>query len=117
MSAKKVEAKSKGAVVRAAKLLNVVAYQKGAVVSKEIVRSRKGTISVFALDKGQGLSEHTAPFDAFVYIVDGCAAISINKKPFRLKKGDMLVLPAGKPHALKANVRFKMLLTMIRSRK
>ncbi len=96
-------------------LAGLVAYQKGAVVSKEIARKPKGTISVFAFDKGQGLSEHTAPFDAFVNVLDGAARITVGGRPRTVRAGEYLVLPANIPHALHATARFKMLLVMIRS--
>lgn len=90
-------------------------YQDDAVVSREIIKKGTGTVTLFAFDKGQGLSEHTAPFDALVYIVDGLAEVIISGKSNKLKKGMMLIMPAHKPHALKAIKRFKMLLIMIRA--
>ena len=95
-------------------LKDAIAYQPGAVVSREIVRNGAGTLTVFAFDKGQGLSEHTAPFDATVGIVDGEAVITIDGAVSVVKKGGMVVMPANKPHALMARRRFKMLLIMIR---
>ncbi len=89
-------------------------YQDDSVVSREIVKKETGTVTLFAFDKGQGLSEHTAPFDALVYIVDGSAQIRIANKPAIVKKGQMIIMPANKPHALKAIRKFKMLLVMIR---
>lgn len=89
-------------------------YQSSSIVSKEIIRNPKGTVTLFAFDKGQGLSEHTAPFDAMVSILDGTADIMISGKKFKLAAGDMIVMPANKPHALKANKRFKMMLVMIK---
>ena len=97
------------------KIADAVVYQKGAIVSQEIVRKPSGTVSVFAFDKGQGLSEHTAPFDAIVHMLDGEAAIRIAGKLRRVKKGELIIMPANKPHALKADKRFKMMLVMIRS--
>ena len=102
-------------VGQAGNLNDLVAYQEGSVVSKEIIKKDIGTVTLFAFDKGQGLSEHTAPFDALVYIADGEADIFISKKPFHLKAGEMIIMPAGKPHSVLANKRFKMLLTMIRA--
>ncbi|MDO8741397.1 MAG: cupin domain-containing protein [Candidatus Woesearchaeota archaeon] len=102
-------------MAQALKLNDSVKYQKGSVVSKEIIRKGTGTITLFAFDQGQGLSEHTAPFDAFVYILDGEAEISIDKKPFQLKEGEMIIMPANHPHSLKAKKQFKMMLVMIRS--
>lgn len=84
-------------------------------VSRTILSKKAGTVTFFAFDKGQGLSEHTAPFDALVFILDGEAEISIFGKFRSVKSGELIKLPAGKPHALKAVKRFKMLLTMIRS--
>ena len=92
-------------------------YQKGAVVSKEILRKNAGTITAFAFDKGEGLSEHTAPYDAFVHILDGEAEITIAKKKHTVRKGEFLILPANTPHALKAVKRIRMLLVMIWSAK
>jgi len=100
---------------QALRMANLVDYQDGSVVSREIVRKNTGTVTLFAFDKGQGLSEHTAPFDALVYLLDGEAEIIISKKPFRLKEGEMIIMPAQQTHALKAINRFKMLLIMIRS--
>jgi len=97
------------------RLADLVDYQDGAVVSREIINKDTGTVTLFAFDKGQGLSEHTAPFDALVYILDGEADITISGKPLRLKEGEMVIMPANQPHALKAGGRFKMILTMIRS--
>ena len=94
---------------------DLVAYQDGAVVSRTIVDKPTGTVTVFAFDAGQSLSEHTAPFDAMVHLLDGRAEITIQGKPFQVCAGQILVMPADKPHALLATERFKMLLTMIRS--
>lgn len=99
----------------AGNLVNLVDYQDGAVVSKEVIKKEKGTVTVFAFDKGQGLSEHTAAFDALVYICDGKAEISIADKAHSLKTGEAIIMPANKPHALKAVERFKMLLVMIKA--
>jgi quercetin dioxygenase-like cupin family protein len=100
---------------QAAKLQDMVGYQEGSVVSKEIVKRDKGTVTLFAFDKGQGLSEHTAPFDALVYIFDGKAEVTIEGKPQVMEAGQIILMPANKPHALKAVERYKMLLVMIRS--
>jgi len=99
-------------VGRAAKLVN---YQDGSIVSREIVKKPTGSVTVFAFDEGQGLSEHTAPFDALVQVVEGAAEIMISSQPYQLQAGEMIVMPAGQSHALKALDRFKMILTMIRS--
>jgi quercetin dioxygenase-like cupin family protein len=107
-----------GAAMETGKVVNVqglVEYQSGSVVSREIIRQKTGTVTLFAFDKGQGLSEHTAPFDAFVYLVDGEAEITISGKPHLLKAGEMIIMPAGQPHALNAVEQLKMLLVMIRS--
>lgn len=90
-------------------------YQDDAVVSREIIKKDTGTVTLFAFDKGQDLSEHTAPFDAMVYIVDGSAQIIISGKSNKVKMGEMIIMPANKPHALKAIKRFKMLLVMIKT--
>jgi quercetin dioxygenase-like cupin family protein len=97
------------------KLAELIQYQKESIVSRQIVQRKTGNVTLFAFDKEQGLSEHTAPFHALVYIVDGEAEIAISRKPHRVKSGQMILMPAGKPHALKAVKKFKMLLTMIRS--
>jgi len=96
-------------------LVDEVAYQQGSVVSKTILEKKTGTVTLFAFDEGQGLSEHTAPFDALVQVLDGEARIEISGTPFHLKQGEMIIMPANEPHAVKAVRRFKMLLTMIRS--
>lgn len=102
-------------VAQAARAVDLVDYQTGSVVSRTIVDKKTGTVTLFAFDEGQGLSEHTAPFDALVHIIDGEAEITISGKPLRLKQGEMVVMPAGEPHALRAVEKFKMILTMIRS--
>lgn len=96
-------------------LIDIVDYQKDAVVSKTIIEKKTGTVTLFAFDQGQGLSEHTAPFDALVQVLDGEVEIKISGKPFHLKQGEIIIMPANEPHALKAVRRFKMLLTMIKS--
>ncbi len=96
-------------------LSSLVEYQTGSVVSRTLIKKEKGTLTLFAFDKGESLSEHTAPFDAFVYIVDGEAHITIEDESYHLTTGEALVLPANLPHSVKATKRFKMLLTMIRS--
>ncbi|HPB68836.1 MAG TPA: cupin domain-containing protein [Candidatus Omnitrophota bacterium] len=99
----------------AAVLLNEVEYQLGAVVSKTMLKKETGTVTLFAFDEGQGLSEHTAPFDAMVFVLEGEAEILISREPVRLKAGETIVMPAHEPHALKAVSRFKMMLVMIKS--
>ncbi len=96
-------------------LENLIDYQEKSVVSKTLIKKDVGTVTLFAFDKGEGLSEHAAPFDALVYIFDGEAEISINGKPFHLKKDQMIIMPANEPHALKAVEKYKMMLIMIRS--
>ena len=100
---------------RAVRLAQLVDYQEGSVVSRTIVDKKGGTVTLFAFDEAEGLSEHTAPFDALVYLVDGEAEVTISGKPMSLKEGEMVVMPANKPHALRAVKRFKMILVMIRS--
>jgi quercetin dioxygenase-like cupin family protein len=93
---------------------DLVRYQDGAVVSREVIRKAAGTVTAFAFDKGQQLSEHTAPFDALVIGLDGTADITIAGKVNPVEKGEMIIMPAGIPHALKAVSNFKMLLVMIK---
>jgi quercetin dioxygenase-like cupin family protein len=101
--------------LKANTLVDMINYQEGAVVSITILEKQTGTVTLFAFDQDQGLSEHTAPFDAMVQILDGDVEIKISGKPFQLKQGEMIIMPANEPHALKAVKRFKMLLTMIKS--
>jgi quercetin dioxygenase-like cupin family protein len=93
----------------------LVEYQTGSVVSRTLVKKDKGTVTAFAFDAGESLSEHTAPFDALAMVTDGEAEISIAGAPHRVSAGHLLLLPAGKPHAVKAPARFKMMLIMIRA--
>ena len=102
-------------IEEAGNLISLVDYQDGSVVSKEVIKKEKGTVTLFAFDKGQGLSEHTAPFDALVYIMDGLVEISIAGKAHLLETGQVIIMPANKPHSLKAIERFKMLLVMIKA--
>ena len=97
------------------KVEDLIDYQESSVVSREIIRKETGTVTIFAFDKGEGLSEHTAPFDAMVQVVDGAAEITISGSKNLVKKGEMIIMPANDPHALSAVERFKMVLTMIRS--
>lgn len=99
------------------KLSELVAYQKGAIVSRTLVDDDGGTVTLFAFDEGQGLSEHTAPYDALVIPVEGEVEIKISGEGFHLKEGEMIIMPANKPHALKAVTKFKMILIMIRASK
>jgi len=103
-----------GDLTLAFQLKDMASYQEHSVVSREIIRKPAGTITVFAFDQGEGLSEHTAPFDAVVYILEGEAEIRIDGKPHIVKAGEMIIMPASKPHALKALTRYKMLLVMIK---
>ncbi|MFH1799680.1 MAG: cupin domain-containing protein [Candidatus Omnitrophota bacterium] len=96
-------------------IASLVEYQAHSVVSKQILSKKTGSLTLFAFDKGEGLSEHTAPYDASVLILDGKATIMIDGKPHKLEKGEMIIMPAGVPHSLKAAKPFKMLLIMIRS--
>ena len=98
-----------------ANLASLINYQDGAVVSRAIIDKKAGTITLFAFDESQGLSEHTAPYDALVQILEGEAEITISGKPINLKQGEATIMPANKPHALTAKTKLKMLLTMIRS--
>ncbi|MFH1594115.1 MAG: cupin domain-containing protein [Candidatus Omnitrophota bacterium] len=101
-----------GEILKAGELIE---YQDGSVVSRTVLDKETGTVTIFAFDAGEGLSEHTAPFDALVQIIDGTAEIIISGKPFVLKAGEMIIMPANKPHSLKAaESRFKMMLVMIR---
>ncbi|GAB4446063.1 MAG: cupin domain-containing protein [Anaerolineales bacterium] len=95
-------------------LADLAAYNEGSVVSRQITKAEAGNVTLFAFDQDQELSEHTAPFDALVHVLDGEAEIRISGKPFHLKSGDAIIMPAGEPHAVRALTRFKMLLTMIR---
>jgi quercetin dioxygenase-like cupin family protein len=96
-------------------IAEMVSYQEGSVVSRQITKAEAGNVTLFAFDIHQGLSEHTAPFDALVHILEGEAEVTISGKPFQLKMGDAIIMPANEPHALKALQKFKMLLTMIRA--
>lgn len=99
-------------VENAARLID---YQSGSVVSRQLIKKPAGNVTLFAFDQGQGLAEHTSPFDALVQVVDGAAEVSVMGQPHLLGAGEMILMPAGKPHALMAVQRFKMMLTMIRS--
>jgi quercetin dioxygenase-like cupin family protein len=95
-------------------MADLASYQDGSVVSRQITKEDAGNITLFAFDEGQELSEHTAPFDAVVHVLDGEAEVRIAGTPYHLKSGDAIIMPANEPHALKAIAKFKMLLTMIR---
>ena len=107
--------KSENLLAKVINMAGLVDYQKGAVVSRQIINKQAGTVTVFSFDKGEGLSEHTAPFDALVQILDGEAEVTISGKANRLVAGEMIIMPAGQPHSLKALAQFKMALIMIRS--
>ena len=96
-------------------IAEMVKYQEGSVVSRQITKADAGNVTLFAFDKDQGLSEHTAPFDALVHILEGEAEVRISGTPYQLHAGDAIIMPANEPHALKATQKFKMLLTMIRA--
>jgi quercetin dioxygenase-like cupin family protein len=97
------------------KIAELAAYQEGAVVSRQITKAEGGNVTLFAFDQGQELSEHTAPYDALVHVLEGEAEIRISGKAFHLKAGDAIIMPANDPHALKATQKFKMLLTMVKA--
>jgi len=97
-------------------IAEMVNYQEGSVVSRQITKEEAGNVTLFAFDTEQGLSEHTAPFDALVHVLEGEAEVTISGNPHRLSAGDAIIMPANEPHALKAIQKFKMLLTMIRSK-
>jgi quercetin dioxygenase-like cupin family protein len=103
-------------LARPAVLKKIIGYQKGSVVSQELAAKKTGTVTLFAFDQGQGLSPHSAPYDALVQVVDGKAEITIGGKKHLVNNGEMILMPAGVPHAVKAVSRFKMVLTMIRSK-
>jgi len=96
-------------------LVQAVEYQKDAIVSRTLLDKKTGTVTLFAFDAGQGLSEHTAPFDAMVQVLDGEAEVTISGKAGTVRQGEMVIMPGGKPHALRAIKRFKMLLVMIKA--
>lgn len=100
---------------KAARLIDLVDYQEGSIVSKTVVEKKTGTVTLFAFDEGQGLSEHTAPYDALVCILAGKATITVSGESHHLKEGEAILMPAKEPHAVEGPGRFKMMLTMIRS--
>ncbi len=112
---KKNQEKTASFKAQAAKLSGLIDYQEGAVVSRTIIDKKAGTVTLFAFDQGQGLSEHTAPYDALVQVLDGEAEVTISGNPFIVRSGEITVMPANKPHALKAVTKFKMALIMIRA--
>ncbi len=106
---------SKSLVAKTSSLEGLIDYQEGSVVSRTLIDKKTGTVTLFAFDENQGLSEHTAPYDALVYVLDGEVDVTISGKPLKLKKGEVTIMPANDPHALVAKTKFKMLLTMIKS--
>ena len=102
--------------VQVKKLSDLIKYQENAVVSSEIIKTDTGTVTVFAFDRNQGLSEHTAPFDALVNIIEGQAEVTISGEVFPVREGEIIIMPANKPHSIKAVEKFKMLLMMIKNR-
>jgi quercetin dioxygenase-like cupin family protein len=115
MSSQQAQSKREMPIAEITRLIDLVNYQEGAVVSRTLVNRATGTVTLFAFDEGQGLSEHTAPFDALAYLLEGEAEIVISGKPLRVTAGEVVLMPADQPHSLKALSRFKMQLTMIRS--
>ena len=109
------DAKTESELVGAVAQAELVDYHTGAVVSRTLLKKSGGTVTAFAFDTGEGLSEHTAPFDALVLLVDGEAEIAISGQANRVKAGELLLLPAGQPHAVKALTKFKMILVMIKA--
>ena len=105
----------KNLVGQAVRLIDLINYQHGSIVSRTLIDKKTGTVTLFAFDEGQGLSEHTAPFDALVYLIDGEAEVVISGNSLRLKAGETIIMPAHEPHALQAIKKFKMILIMIRS--
>jgi quercetin dioxygenase-like cupin family protein len=115
MSSQQVPGKREMPVAEAVRVSDLVNYQEGAVVSRTLVNRTSATITLFAFDEGQSLSEHTAPFDAVAHLLEGEAEIMVSGKPIRTTAGQAVLMPANQPHALKALGKFKMLLTMVRS--
>jgi quercetin dioxygenase-like cupin family protein len=115
MNSQQPQNKREMPIAEVIRLTDLVNYQDGAVVSRTLITRATGTITLFAFDEGQGLSEHTAPFDAVAHVLDGQAEIVVSGKPLRTTAGEAVLMPANQPHSLKALSRFKMLLTMIRS--
>ena len=107
------EARKENLAEQVIDLRDLVAYQPGSIVSRMLVYTRSGTITVFAFDAGEGLSEHTAPYDAILQVLDGEALITITGTEYPMKEGDLIIMPAQKPHAVHPTTRFKMMLTMI----
>src|ERR1700692_2357394 len=115
MSSQQIQNKGEMPIAEVVRFIDLVDYQDGSVVSRTIVKRSTGTVTLFAFDEGQGLSEHTAAFDAVAHVLQGAAEITVSGKPLRTTAGEAILMPANQPHSLKALTRFKMLLTMIRS--
>ena len=115
MAQDKAEYETRQFLAQVKRSVDLISYQEGTVVSRTLIEKKAGTLTLFAFEEGQGLSEHTAPFDAAVYILDGEAEVTISGKALRLREGEMVIMPADEPHALKAIRKFKMLLVMIKS--
>src|ERR1700682_1533593 len=115
MSSQQTRGKREMPTAEVVRLIDLVNYQEGSVVSRTLVNLATGTVTLFAFDEGQGLSEHTAAFDAVAHLLEGAAEITVSGKPLRTTAGEAILMPANQPHSLKALTRFKMLLTMIRS--
>ena len=106
---------NKALMAQAVSLADLIDYQKGSVVSRTVIDKIAGTVTLFAFDEGEGLSEHTAPYDALVYALEGEVEVMISGKTVKVKQGEAIIMPAKEPHALKAVSKFKMLLVMVRS--
>ncbi len=115
MDPKKEETGMERLIAQPLELADLADYQEGSVVSRTIISKKTGTVTFFAFDERQGLSEHTAPFDALVHILEGEAEVVISGKSLQIKKGEVVIMPGNQPHSLKALKKFKMILTMIRS--
>ena len=115
MTSQQARSKREMPIAEVVRLIDLVKYQEGAVVSRTLVNCATGTVTLFAFDEDQGLSEHTAPFDALAHLLEGEAEITVSGTPLRATAGDAVLMPAHQPHSLKALSAFKMLLTMIRS--
>jgi quercetin dioxygenase-like cupin family protein len=115
MSSQQAQSKREIPIAEVVRLIDLVNYQEGSVVSRTLINRTTATVTLFAFDEGQGLSEHTAPFDAVAHVLEGESEITISGKPLRTTAGEAVLMPANQPHSVKAVSRFKMLLTMIRS--
>jgi quercetin dioxygenase-like cupin family protein len=105
----------RGLAAQVRRMADLIDYQEGSVVSRQVMKGDGGNVTLFAFDRGEGLTEHTSPFDALVYVLDGESEVTVSGVASRLREGDMILMPANAPHALKAPSRFKMLLIMIKS--